>query len=203
MNDNENIPPPFTVEELHNMDLSDVDPTPPNKIYDKLVCVLGEKHQDPARNASPGPLNIRPQTTVESDKSSEDNVRSKQTSPALMEDIHPGYPYRENLGENDDLPERTYPRPYLAAQMDRITGDPRIQGKKEKGSIPYDEGTLTAQPMEVVYDDIEDEIASYPLGEDAYLDTDFLRAMGNIDDRGLAVETLHLVQLESEFWYLE
>jgi hypothetical protein len=57
--------------------------------------------------------------------------------------------------------------------------------------------------MEVVYDDIEDEVASYPLGEDAYLDTDFLRAMGNIDDRGLAAESLCLVQLQSEFRYLE
>jgi hypothetical protein len=107
------------------------------------------------------------------------------------------------LGENDDLSERIYPHPYLAAQTDWITGDPRIRGKEEKGSIPYDEGTLTAQPMEVVYDDVEDEIASYPLGEDAYLDTDFLRAMGNINDRGLAAETLQLVQLESEFRYLE
>jgi hypothetical protein len=69
--------------------------------------------------------------------------------------------------------------------------------------MPYDEGTLTAQPMEVVYEDVEDNIASYPLGEDAYLDTDFLRAMGNIDNRGLTAETLRLVQLESEFWYLE
>jgi hypothetical protein len=57
--------------------------------------------------------------------------------------------------------------------------------------------------MEVVYDDIEDNVALYPLGEDAYLDTDFLRAMGNIDDRGLAAEGLRLVQLESEFHYLE
>jgi hypothetical protein len=107
------------------------------------------------------------------------------------------------LGENNDLPEQTYPRPYLTAQTDRITGDPRIRGKEEKGSIPYDEGTLTAQPMEVVYDDVEDEIASYPLGKDAYLDTDFLRALGNIDNRGLAAETLCLVQLENEFQYLE
>jgi hypothetical protein len=60
MSDNENIPPPFTVEELRNMDLSDVNPTPPNKIYDELVHVLGEKHRDPARNASPGLSNIRP-----------------------------------------------------------------------------------------------------------------------------------------------
>jgi hypothetical protein len=57
--------------------------------------------------------------------------------------------------------------------------------------------------MEVVYDDIKDEVVSYPLGEDAYLDTDFLRAIGNIDDRGLVAETLCLVQLQSEFQYLE
>jgi hypothetical protein len=124
-------------------------------------------------------------------------------SPALTEDLHPGYPYRENLQENDDLPLHTYPRLYLAAQTDQVSGDPRVQGKEEKGSIPYDEGTLTAQPMEVVYDDIEDEVTSYPLREDAYLDMDFLRAMGNIDDRGLAAESLRLVQLQSEFRYLE
>jgi hypothetical protein len=203
MTNNENVPPPLTIEEICNLDLSDVDPTPPNKIYDKLVCVLGEAHQNPNRNASPGPSNVRPRTTVESNKSSKDDVRSKQASPTITEDIRPGYPYRENLGENDDLPERTYPRPYLAAQTDRITGDPRIRGKEEKGSIPYDEGTLIAQPMEVVYDDIEDEVASYPLGEDAYLDMDFLQALSNINDRGLAAETLRLVQLESEFQYLE
>jgi hypothetical protein len=133
--------------------------------------VLGEAHQNPSRNASSGPSNIRPQTTVESDKSSDNDERSKQTSP---EDIHPGYPYRENLGENDNLPERTYPRSYLATQVDQVSGDPRIQGKEEKGSIPYDKGTLMAQPMEVVYDDVEDEVTSYPLGEDTYLDTNFL-----------------------------
>jgi hypothetical protein len=130
-------------------------------------------------------------------------MRSKQMSPALTEDLHPRYPYRENLGENDDLPLRSYPRPYLAAQTDQVSGDPRIRGKEEKGSIPYDKGTLTVQPMEVVYDDIEDEVATYPLREDAYLNMDFLRAMGNIDDRGLAAESLRLVQLQSEFRYLE
>jgi hypothetical protein len=57
--------------------------------------------------------------------------------------------------------------------------------------------------MEVVYDDIKDEVVSYPLGEDTYLDTDFLWAIGNIDNRGLVAETLCLVQLQSEFWYLE
>jgi hypothetical protein len=47
MENNKNTPPPFTVEEIRNLDLSDVDPTP-TKIYDKLVCVLGEAHRDPA-----------------------------------------------------------------------------------------------------------------------------------------------------------
>jgi hypothetical protein len=103
MANNENTPPPLTVEEIRNLNLSDVNPTPPNKIYDELVHVLGEAHQNPDRNTSPGPSNVQPQTTVESDKSSEDDEQSKQMSPA--EDIHPGYPYRENLGENDDLPE--------------------------------------------------------------------------------------------------
>jgi hypothetical protein len=60
MENKENIPTPFTIEELHNMDLSDVDPTPPNKIYDELVHVLGEAHQNPTRNASPGPSNVLP-----------------------------------------------------------------------------------------------------------------------------------------------
>jgi hypothetical protein len=57
--------------------------------------------------------------------------------------------------------------------------------------------------MEVVYNNIKDEVTSYPLGEDAYLDTDFLQVMGNIDDRGLVAEGLRLVQLQGEFWHLE
>jgi hypothetical protein len=47
MENNVNIPPPFTIEEIHNLDLSDVDLTP-TKIYDELVCVLGEAHRNPA-----------------------------------------------------------------------------------------------------------------------------------------------------------
>jgi hypothetical protein len=184
MENNKNVPAPFTVKELRNLDLSGLNPTPPKKIYDELVRVLGEAHQDPACNASVGPSNQQAEKK-DDELEYEEDPRSKQTSPALTKNIHPKYPYRENLGENDDLPIRTYPRPYLAAQTDQMSGDPRIRGKEEKGSIPYDEGTLTAQPMEVVYDNIEDEVASYPFGEDTYLDTDFLRAMGNIDDRGL------------------
>jgi hypothetical protein len=87
--------------------------------------------------------------------------------------------------------------------VDYVSGELRVRGKDEKGDIPYDEGPLTVQPMEVMYNDIEDEVALYPLGKDAYLDTDYLRALGNIDDRGLAAEGLCLVQLQGEFHYLE
>jgi hypothetical protein len=125
MENNENIPPPLTIEEIRNLDLSNIDPTP-IKIYDKLNRVLGEAHQNPAQNASPGPSNIRPRTIVKSNESKSNATQSKQTSLALMEDLHPGYPYRENLGENDDLPIRSYPRPYLTAQTDQVSGDPRI-----------------------------------------------------------------------------
>jgi hypothetical protein len=121
----------------------------------------------------------------------------------MTEKLHSGYPYRKNIGDNDDLPRQHYSCLYLAAQVDYVSGEPRVRGKDEKRDIPYDEGLLTAQPMEVIYDDIEDKVASYPLGEDAYLNTDFLRAIGNIDDRGLAVEGLRLVQLQGEFRYLE
>jgi hypothetical protein len=104
MENNENIPAPFTVEELCNLDLFSVDPTPPKKIYDELVHVLGEAHRDPARNASVGPSNQQAEEKDNDELKYEEDPRSKQTSPALAEDIHPGYPYRENLGENDDLP---------------------------------------------------------------------------------------------------
>jgi hypothetical protein len=57
MENNENIPTPFTVNEICNLDLSDVDPTPPKKIYDELVRVLGEAHRDPTCNTLVGPSN--------------------------------------------------------------------------------------------------------------------------------------------------
>jgi hypothetical protein len=41
MENNNNILPPLTVEEIRNMDLSDVNPNP-TKLYDELNCVLGE-----------------------------------------------------------------------------------------------------------------------------------------------------------------
>jgi hypothetical protein len=56
----------------------------------------------------------------------EEDPRSKQMSPTRTEDMHPGYLYRENIGDNDDLPKLHYSRPYLVAQVDYVTGDSRI-----------------------------------------------------------------------------
>jgi hypothetical protein len=47
--------------------------------------------------------------------------------------------------------------------------------------------------MGVVRDDFEEEVATYPLRENAYLDTDFLQAMGELNNCGLAAESLRLV----------
>jgi hypothetical protein len=77
MENNKNIPPPLTIEEIRNLDLSNVDPTPPNKIYDELVCVIGEAYRDPACNASAGPSNQRPKTIVEDEVEHEEDPRSK------------------------------------------------------------------------------------------------------------------------------
>jgi hypothetical protein len=55
-------------------------------------------------------------------------------------------------------------------------------GRAEKGAATYDEGPLMAQPMKVVENDIEEEIATYPIRENTYLDTDFLQAMGTLND---------------------
>jgi hypothetical protein len=208
MNNDGQLPPPLSIEELHNMDFSSVDPG--KKIYDELLCVMDETYTDLTRdieaaraaeagpsNPIEGPINKPPSITAKdvNELEYEEPPRSNQTSPALTEDLHPGYPYRENIGDNNNLPKPHYSRPYLAAQVDYVTGDPRIRGKDEKGDIPYDEGPLTVTPFDTVPEDIEDEVATYPFGEDAYLDTDFLRAMGNLDDRGLAAEGLRLVQL--------
>jgi hypothetical protein len=46
MENNENIPPPLTIEEIRNLDLSNIDPTP-TKIYNELNCVIGEAYRNP------------------------------------------------------------------------------------------------------------------------------------------------------------
>ena len=41
------------------------------------------------------------------------------------------------------------------------------------------------------------------MGEDAYLDPDFLKALGTMEDWGLAAEGLRLVQLDGESRHLK
>jgi hypothetical protein len=62
MNNNEDqLPPPLSIEELRNMDLSRVDQE--KKVYDELLRILEETYNDPAhdieaaRNAEAGPSN--------------------------------------------------------------------------------------------------------------------------------------------------
>jgi hypothetical protein len=137
------------------------------------------------------------------DDGSEEEIPNNPILPTHTEELHPGYPYRENVNNNDDLPRDNYPRPYLAAQVNHSNGDPRVLGKAEKGAATYDEGPLVAQPWNEEEIDIEDEVVTYPLGENTYLDTDFLHAVGELNDQGLAAECLRLVQIEGEFHYLE
>jgi hypothetical protein len=49
INNNDNqLPPPLSVEELRNMDFSSVDPE--KKIYDELLRVMDETYNNPARD---------------------------------------------------------------------------------------------------------------------------------------------------------
>jgi len=117
--------------------------------------------------------------------------RNRMTaSPPSTTDLHPGYPFREQTTHDDDLPGQHYPRPYIAARVNPVTGEPRIFGRADKESPTYDEGPLHATKESDVADDMEEEVGEYPFGEDAYLDPNFLQAMGTIADRGLASEGL-------------
>jgi hypothetical protein len=92
-------------------------------------------------------------------------------------------------------------------KVDRFTGDPRIYGRDQIDAPVYDEGPLEAQPYDEkwedpIIDDFEDEVKHYPFGEEAYLDTHFLQAVGTLRDRGLAGDLLRLSQFDGEFRHL-
>jgi len=123
-------------------------------------------------------------------------------SPTSTEPLHPGFPFREKTDNNNNLPPNDYERPYLAAQVHALDGDPRVIETNGINQPLYDEAKLTTQPTEDVDDDMENEVSSYPFGENAYLDPGYLQALGTLGDRGLTAEGLRLVQLESEFRYL-
>ena len=111
-------------------------------------------------------------------------------SPPSTTDLHPGYSFREQTDQDDNLPNKQYPRPYLAAKVNPIMGEPRIHGRADKESPTYDEGPLHVTEVQEVEDNMEEEVGEYPFGEDAYLDPNFLQAMGTLGDRGLASKGL-------------
>ena len=123
---------------------------------------------------------------------------SLNNSPTNTEPLHPGYPFREYTNNDDDLPEQHYPRPYLASKVNLTTGDPCVIGKEHITSTWYDKGPLEAQPMTTIEDDFEDQVGCYPFRENAYLDPNFLQALGKLDDQGIAAKGLRMIQLEEE-----
>ena len=103
------------------------------------------------------------------------------------------------MGKETDLPEEIFPHPYLSTQVNRVTGEPRILGTADKNEPVYNEAPLVAQPNPPE----EDDHTVYPFGENAYLDPEFLQALGSLEDRGLAAEALHLVQLDGKLQHLD
>ena len=125
-------------------------------------------------------------------------------SPTPTEDDTPNYPYRLFLGdEEDDIPTDICTRPYLAAQTNRANGDPRLLRTEGANAPIYDEGPLNALPRPWIGGEEDQGVLKYNIGEDAYLDPDFLKALGTTEDRGLAAEGLRLVQLDGEFRHLK
>ena len=125
-------------------------------------------------------------------------------SPTPTEDDTPDYLYRPFLGdEEDDIPTDVRTRPYLAALTNRANGDPRLLGTEGRNAPIYDEGPLNALPRPWIGEEEDQGVLKYNMGEDAYLDPNFLRALGTTEDRGLAAEGLRLVQLEGEFRHLK
>ena len=131
----------------------------------------------------------------------------KTPSPTGTEILHPGYPYQEHMSKDTDITSGAFECPYLTIEVDHYSGDPRIHSKWEVGTPTYDKGPLQALPVDVwdhdpIEDDFKHEVEAYPFRESAYLDTQFLQAIGTLGDRGLAADGLWLVQLNGEFCHL-
>ena len=124
--------------------------------------------------------------------------QSWNNSPTNTKFLHPGYPFQEHTDKNVDLPDQSYPWPYLAIEVNPTTSNPRIIGKEHIISPHYNEGPLTAQPVNQVEDDFEQEVGRYPFGENAFLNMNFFQALETLEDRELAAEGLQMIQLDSE-----
>ena len=65
-------------------------------------------------------------------------------------------------------------------------------------SARYNKGPLEAQPASQVKEDFKNQVGRYLFGENAYLDLNFLQALGTLKDKGLAAKGLQLIQLDGE-----
>jgi hypothetical protein len=144
-NPKNNDPPPLARQALNQLDTSHIDPGTPGSDDTLMLLLEGEAYaqqeanerdpnQGPLPMSSPAGLRLVEEilmgpsnlpilaATPEGEElrrilQEGSSHRSNQTSPTNTEDLHPGYPYQENINNNDDLPQNHYPRPYLAAQV--------------------------------------------------------------------------------------
>ncbi len=120
--------------------------------------------------------------TPEEQEKAKGKTPTPPDSPTTTKSTHPGFPFRKKTDLNDNLPKEAYERPYLAAKVHATNGDPRVIGTDGINQLLYDEAELTAQPMKEVDKDMENEVSSYPFGENAYLDPGYLQALGALED---------------------
>jgi hypothetical protein len=135
-------PPPLLRQALNQINTSHIDPSMPGSNNVLMLLLEGEAYaqqeaneRDPNQSPLPmstpiglrlveeilvGPSNppilaITPEgEELQRTLQERTSHRSNQTSPTNTEDLHPRYPYRENIINNNNLPQDHYPRPYLA-----------------------------------------------------------------------------------------
>ena len=195
-------------ETNNNEDFRIISFTPPTTVEDEELIALTDGTPPLMSNSELGRDLLRGVLLAEHARihasPPESETQTLNPSPTPTEDDTPDYPYRPFLGdEEDNIPNNVRTRPYLAALTNRANGDPRLLGTEGANAPIYDEGPLNALPRPWIDGEEDQGVRRYNIGEDAYLDPDFLRAMGTTEDRGLAAEGLRLVQLEGEFRYLK
>jgi hypothetical protein len=71
------------------------------------------------------------------------------------------------MSDNTNISLSTFKHPYLTAEVDRLSEDPRIHSKQEVGAPTYDEGPLQAQLVDAwnhdpIDNNFEHEVETYP-----------------------------------------
>ena len=124
---------------------------------------------------------------------------SPTNSHATMDKLHLGHLYKEHTKLDTDLPNQCYERLYLIAMINPIDGDPCIIGKADQEGPPYNEGQLTALPVNDMNEDIEDGTrGEYCIRGDTYLSSQFLIALSSLADQGLNTECLCIIHADAK-----